>query len=117
MFLPNARGNGDSQGYVNASRNSNNLKDPFWRFSWDQIAQYDVPAIIDGVLEWTNKSQVTWIGHSQGTTTMFALLSTNESYNRKISIFIALAPVAYFRHAQSPLYVGAALLIPALNVC
>lgn len=107
VCLPNARGNGFSQGYKNASRNADNIVDPYWKFSWDQIAEFDVPAVIDAVRDWTKKSKVIYIGHSQGTTTMFALLSSKPSYNDKISIFAALAPVTYFSHTTSPLYVYA----------
>lgn len=117
VCLPNARGNGFSQGYINASRNANIPVNPYWRFSWDQIAEFDVPAVIDAVLDWTKKSKVIYIGHSQGATTMFALLSSNPSYNKKISIFAALAPVVYFSHTTSPLFVGASLIEFLLNVC
>ncbi|KAG4079145.1 hypothetical protein HA402_001116 [Bradysia odoriphaga] len=110
VCLPNSRGNGYSQGYVNASRNPDIPVGPYWRFSWDQIAQFDVPAVVDAVLNWTGKSKVIYIGHSQGSTTMFALLSSNPSYNKKISIFVGLAPVTYFSHTTSPLYLGARLL-------
>jgi len=107
VCLPNARGNGFSQGYINNSRNANIPVNPFWQFSWDQIAEFDVPAVIDAVLKLRKKSKVIYIGHSQGTTTMFALLSSKPAYNDKISIFVALAPVVYFSHTTSPLFVAA----------
>lgn len=116
VCLPNARGNGFSQGYINASRNANIPVSAYWQFSWDQIAEFDIPAVIDAVLDWTEKSKVIYVGHSQGTTTMFALLSSNPSYNDKISIFAALAPVVYFSHTTSPLFVGGSQLEFLLDV-
>jgi pimeloyl-ACP methyl ester carboxylesterase len=110
VCLPNARGNGFSQGYVNNSRNANLLVSKYWQFSWDEIAEFDVPAVIDSVLQWTGKSKVIYVGHSQGSTIMFALLSSKPAYNEKISIFAALAPVAYLKHTESPLYVYASMI-------
>jgi len=107
VCLPNARGNTYSKGYTNSSRNSNIFYGSFWEFSWDQIAQFDVPAVIDAVLSWTGKSKVIYVGHSQGSTTMFALLSTQPSYNDKISIFAALAPVTFFSNSTGPSFKGA----------
>lgn len=117
MCLPNSRGNGYSQGHLNASRNANKLVDPFYQYSWDQIAEYDVPAVIDAVLHWRRKSQVIYIGHSQATTTMFGLLSTKTAYNAKVSILVALAPIVYLRHVKSPLFVGGNRFLSVLKVC
>lgn len=46
------------------------------------------------MLNKTNVKNVTYIGHSQGTTQMFAALSENMDFFRdKLNLFIALAPV------------------------
>lgn len=78
-----------------------------------------MPAVIDAVLSWYGKLQVIYIGHSQGTTTLFALLSLKPGYNAKIYIFIALAPVTYFSRNTSLLYraSGTILFQPFLEVC
>lgn len=55
-------------------------------FSFDEMAEYDLPAMIDYVLNTTGQKQLSYIGHSQGTTTAFALLSQNPEYNAKVSI-------------------------------
>ena len=36
------------------------------------------------------------IGHSQGTTQTFAMLSSDPVHARKVNTFVALAPVVYF---------------------
>jgi len=115
VCLPNARGNGFSQEYVNNSRNANIPISPYWRFSWDQIAEFDIPAVIDSVLKWTKKSNVIYIGHSQGTTTMFAALSSKPEVNKKVALFVALSPVTYFTHTQNPLYMAARNFEPVLD--
>ena len=64
----------------------------------------DVPAFIDFILEKTNQSKLTYIGHSEGTTQMFIGLSLKADYYReKLNLFVALAPVANLSHTTSPL--------------
>nr|XP_020656952.1 gastric triacylglycerol lipase-like [Pogona vitticeps] len=75
----------------------------FWEFSFDEMAKYDLPASIDFVLQKTGQQQVTYIGHSQGTTIAFIAFSTNLQLAAKIKLFIALAPVVTVKHATTPL--------------
>lgn len=103
------RGNVYSKQHV-----SKHVTDPaFWRFSWQEMAKYDLPAMIDYVLNVTNRypplpsslkssfrDVLYYVGHSQGTLTMFALLSEQPEYNKKIRQFHALAPVARMSHVQ-----------------
>lgn len=80
------------------------------------MGQYDLPAVIDHVLNQTNKGDncfynlyknliflllimidsLALIAHSQGTSQTFAMLSEDEEHANKINTFIALAPVVYF---------------------
>ncbi|XP_055926655.1 gastric triacylglycerol lipase-like [Argiope bruennichi] len=73
----------------------------FWNFSFDEMAEYDIPSMIDLILNVTGKKNLTYIGHSQGTTVAFALLSQKAEYNEKINMFIALAPVTTVGHITS----------------
>ncbi|PRD27383.1 UNVERIFIED_CONTAM: Gastric triacylglycerol lipase [Trichonephila clavipes] len=57
------------------------------------MAKYDLPAMIDLALNVTGQKELYYIGHSQGTTAAFALLSERPEYNKKIKLYIALAPV------------------------
>jgi lysosomal acid lipase/cholesteryl ester hydrolase len=43
-------------------------------------------------LEKTGRSSLSYIGYSQGTTQIFAALSTNEELNHKIDVVLAMAP-------------------------
>lgn len=42
------------------------------------MGKYDVPANIDYIINETGFSKVAYVGHSQGTTQMFAALADNE---------------------------------------
>ncbi|CAD0199427.1 unnamed protein product [Chrysodeixis includens] len=99
VWMGNARGNKHSRKHESISP-----EDPkFWEFSFDEIGRNDLPAMIDFVLETTGEEQLAYIGHSQGTTSFFVMCSEKPEYNQKISIMIALAPLAGMSHAKSPL--------------
>lgn len=49
--------------------------------------------MIDYILHATGASKVGYVGHSQGTTMMFASLSWNPALSAKLTTFVALAPV------------------------
>ena len=54
-----------------------NTSDPaFWAFSWDQFAMYDLPAKITYVLDTTGATNITYVGHSEGTMAAFAVCLT-----------------------------------------
>lgn len=63
--------------------------------SWNEIGIYDIPAKIDRILDVTQQEKIFYIGHSQGTTVFFVMLSEKPEYNAKIRMMSALAPVAY----------------------
>lgn len=48
--------------------------------------------MIDYVLTKTGHKSIYYIGHSQGATSLYATLATKTEYNKKIKLFIALAP-------------------------
>ncbi len=37
----------------------------FWAFSWDSMAQYDIPANIEFVLKFTRQTSLSYVCHSQ----------------------------------------------------
>lgn len=72
-------------------------------YSFHDIAIYDVPAMIDYVLEKTGHLNLYYIGYSQGTTSFFAMLSEKPEYNAKVRSMISLAPIAFMSNQKSPL--------------
>lgn len=88
VWMGNNRGNIYSLEHVYLTP-ADNL---FWDFSWDEMAQYDVPGMLDYILSVTNHSKVAYVGHSQGTIQMFAALSVDPTL--PLNSFIGLGPVA-----------------------
>ena len=105
VWLGNTRGNEYSQQHARFAKNHRTGqmdRHEYWNFSFDQIAAYDLPAVIAKVRSVTGHPTVAYIGYSQGTTAMFALLASRPEYGAIIRPFIAWAPVVYMRHITSP---------------
>ena len=55
----------------------------------------DAPAIINFILKTTGAEQITWIGHSQGTTQVMSGASLiPDFYKSKVNLAVLLAPPA-----------------------
>ncbi|XP_072763179.1 lipase 3-like [Anoplolepis gracilipes] len=97
VWVGNFRGNSYCRSHVEMSPQDPN----FWQFSYHDKGTKDLPATIDYVLDYTNSETLHYIGHSMGTTTLLALLSTKPEYNAKIKLGICLAPVAFWKELSS----------------
>ncbi|KAI8442391.1 hypothetical protein MSG28_005909 [Choristoneura fumiferana] len=100
VWMGNARGNYYSRTHVRL-RPDAIFNTDYWDFSWDEIGNIDVPAMIDYALQLTGNDRLHYIGHSQGTTTFFVMNSLRPEYNQKIISMHALAPSAYFANSQN----------------
>lgn len=99
VWLANVRGNT----YSRAHKTRNVDTFAFWNFTFHEVSQHDLPAVIDYIMEkkgWDAK--INYIGHSMGTTILFAMLSTKTQYNKILRAGFALAPVAYMTDIKSP---------------
>ncbi|XP_055906018.1 lipase 3-like [Eupeodes corollae] len=105
VWLGNARGNTYSRNHANLKVNGV-LNDKFWDFSWHEIGMIDLPTMLKYVLNETGVEQVTYFGHSQGTTTFFVLNSMQPEYNKIFKSAHLLSPVAYFNGNNTFLQVG-----------
>lgn len=76
----------------------NPTESEYWNFSWHEIGFYDLPAMIDHILSATNYTNIHYIGHSQGVTTFFVMITMKPEYNEKIVSMHAMSPVVYLRH-------------------
>ncbi|KAI8434033.1 hypothetical protein MSG28_012183 [Choristoneura fumiferana] len=99
VWAGNGRGNYYSRRHVKLNPDT----DPsYWNFSFHDRGYYDLPAMIDYILQATGEKSLQSIGFSQGTTNHFVLLSSKPEYNNKLKVFIALAPIAYLHNLIPP---------------
>ncbi|ERM96922.1 hypothetical protein AMTRI_Chr10g3930 [Amborella trichopoda] len=73
----------------------------FWAWSWDELAEYDIPALFEYVNNQTGK-KVNYVGHSLGTLIALASFSQGKAANLTRSAAF-LSPIAYLSHMTTPL--------------
>lgn len=69
--------------------------------SFHELGIYDLPTIIDHILNLTKQEHLFYIGYSMGATAGFILCSTKPEYNQKIKHFVSFAPYATVVHEQT----------------
>ncbi|XP_066475589.1 lipase member M-like [Tiliqua scincoides] len=99
VWIGNSRGNIWSRNHQTLSVQ----QEEFWAFSFDDMAKYDLPAVVNFILQETGQQQIYYIGHSQGTAIAFIAFSTMPELAKKIKMFFALAPVTRIKYAKSPI--------------
>jgi lysosomal acid lipase/cholesteryl ester hydrolase len=63
---------------------------------------YDLPAVVDYIINATGEQKLYYIGHSMGTTMFYVFLSERPQYNDKIRAMFSLAPIAFSSHMTNP---------------
>ena len=99
VWLGNFRGNNYARQHVTLQPSYKE----FWRFTWDEMAKYDLPAMLNYTLEYTGKEKIHYVGHSMGTTTYMAMNSVDQSWADRVELAVMLAPVAFMDNMESPL--------------
>jgi len=74
--------------------------DAFWNFTFDEMGRYDLPAVVNYILQTTGQKNLSYIGHSQGTIQAFLAFNFDATLTSKINVALMLAPVAHVYHAS-----------------
>lgn len=77
----------------------------FWDWSWDEVVQFDVPAVLDFIHGKTGQ-KIDYVGHSMGTLVALASLSEGKLVD-KLQSAALLSPIAYLSHMTTALGVAA----------
>ena len=116
VWLGNNRGNK----YSRANKNISPSHREFWHFSFQEMGEYDVKANIGFIINFTGAAQLIYVGHSQGTSQMFAALgdqATTGFVHSKVKLFVALGPVTFLPSATSKLVKILAADTPFIAAC
>lgn len=71
--------------------------------SWDEMAKYDLKAMFDYILTYTEHTDLYYVGHSQGTLIGFAGFSSSFELASKVRTFFAMGPVTTVGSIKSPI--------------
>mmetsp|Transcript_14588 Transcript_14588/g.14214 ORF Transcript_14588/g.14214 Transcript_14588/m.14214 type:complete len:80 (-) Transcript_14588:678-917(-) len=71
VWFANSRGNKYSLQHVSMTASD----DLYWEFSFEESANYDLPAIVTYILNATQAEKIGYVGYSQGATILIAALS------------------------------------------
>ncbi|KIJ36680.1 hypothetical protein M422DRAFT_232245 [Sphaerobolus stellatus SS14] len=110
VWLGNNRGNKYSKKHTTHKPSSAK----FWDFSLDDFCLYDIPDTIQYVLNTTHAKTLSYIGFSQGTAQAFAALGVHPYLNRKVNLFVALAPAMSPKGLAAPIVDALMKASPAL---
>lgn len=109
VWLGNTRGNKYSRNSTCYNPDSW-IDHRFWDWSFDEMAQFDLPSQVKYALAVSGQKQLTLIAHSQGSTQTLVNFMSSQTVAPLINAFIALAPVFYMRHTKSILLKGMATM-------
>lgn len=103
VWLGNGRGAPESRGHVRPEVATDPAR--YWNFTIHELGYYDLPAMIDRVLQASGRDELFYGGYSQGGMILFVMTSTRPEYNRKIQHVTLLSPIVPItsvdRHTQA----------------
>ncbi|XP_066150246.1 lipase 1-like [Euwallacea fornicatus] len=99
VWIGNYRGNTNSRKHVTLDPIRD--KKEFYNSSYHEIGIYDIPAMIDYVLEHIGQAKLSYIGFSQGVTSFLVMGTLRPEYNKKILVMNAWAPVTNMQAISS----------------
>ena len=70
---------------------------------YDEMGKYDIPAVINFIINTTGKSKLLYVGHSMGCAMFFIAMTYHPELNSKIELMFALGPAANLNNMRSPI--------------
>jgi len=110
VWLGNIRGNTYSTGIRKYSRSSSK----YWKWTWDEMGRYDMPAQLKYIQSTTGTESVPVVCHSQGCQQTLSAMTVSELdsfWRRSVPLLVGLAPVTFLGH-QSSLLLKAMATLP-----
>ena len=88
VWLGNTRGNKYSREHRWLDPDDDEDKFKYFDFSFDEMATYDIPAIIEHIRAETGKNKIGVVGHSQGATAILARMAEDIGWwNNRVAVF------------------------------
>ena len=99
VFLVNNRGNLYSSRHMKFSRS----QDEYWDFSFDEMAKYDLPAVVEYIIEgmYEGDARLNYIGHSQGCNVILAALADEYVTEKSFDNIMLITPAAIQKNVNS----------------
>lgn len=80
------------------------------------MGKYDLPATIDYILQKTAQKSIYYVGHSQGGTSLYTIMSLKPEYNEKVRLAVLLGPGGLMGRLPHPIYHAIAVFEKELEV-
>ena len=90
VWLGNSRGNTHSKKHVRYTPHDAE----FWDFTFNELAVFDIPACLNYMMKVGNRTELHYIGHSQGTMVGWVEFSQNQELASKVKTMYALGPAS-----------------------
>ncbi len=103
VWIGNSRGNTYSRKHIDmVGHNPSNYSSKFWDFSWDELGEYDLPAMLTYIKSRTGAARVKYVCHSQGCTMLVVLGCLDPGFlDSNIDAAAAFAPAMHAYYQQS----------------
>jgi len=101
VWMGNFRGNTYSRKHSNPNLSPTH-KD-YWDFTIDEMAHYDLPAMMTAVMEETTEGDLMFVGHGVGTTAFMAMSHYRPDLYQKVRLANLMSPMAYISNMKSPM--------------
>jgi len=99
VWLINFRGNAYSRNHT--FLDPDKTGGPFWNFTWWEMGTLDLPRVMEHVISTSNtNSRLQVVGHSQGMSALYVMLSNYPSMANNISLISGMAPISYNSNTQ-----------------